>query len=154
MNEKKEIVYEQLGGYLNFVAGHPDVVAINSLFSQLSSQTPDHDKLHSSDIQEICRNHYVFVARKDGAIVGIAILVVMYLLGGRIGWVEDVAVDELHRRQGIARGLISRLIECATIQGCKHLNLTSKPERVAANELYRDIGFLMRQTNVYRRAVG
>ena len=29
------------------------------------------------------------------------------------------------------------------------LNLTSKPERVAANELYRKMGFERRETNVY-----
>ena len=35
--------------------------------------------------------------------------------------------------------------------GAKSTNLTSRPEREAANRLYRSLGFEQRDTNVYRR---
>jgi len=34
--------------------------------------------------------------------------------------------------------------------GAKSVDLTSKPSRIAANKLYRDLGFELRETNVYR----
>jgi ribosomal protein S18 acetylase RimI-like enzyme len=35
--------------------------------------------------------------------------------------------------------------------GCKNINLTSSPNRVAANALYKKLGFEIRETNVYRK---
>lgn len=33
------------------------------------------------------------------------------------------------------------------------LQLTSRPERVAANEMYRRLGFVRRETNAYRMKI-
>jgi len=41
-------------------------------------------------------------------------------------------------------------IEYARSAGAKAVDLTSKPSRIAANQLYRKTGFLLRETNVYR----
>ena len=37
-----------------------------------------------------------------------------------------------------------------TIKGARTIELTSRPERAAANKLYRKLGFERRNTNVYR----
>jgi ribosomal protein S18 acetylase RimI-like enzyme len=41
-------------------------------------------------------------------------------------------------------------IQLAEQSGARHLNLTSRPDREAANRLYRRLGFDHRETNVYR----
>ena len=35
-------------------------------------------------------------------------------------------------------------------QGLKNINLTSRPQRMAANNFYQKIGFEKQETNVYR----
>ncbi|EJX09287.1 acetyltransferase, GNAT family, partial [gut metagenome] len=46
--------------------------------------------------------------------------------------------------------LIRHLIQQAQDWGVKSINLTSRPERVAANLFYQSEGFKPRNTNVYR----
>ena len=42
------------------------------------------------------------------------------------------------------------MIEIARSRGAKTVDLTSRPSREAANRLYQRIGFVARETNVYR----
>jgi len=65
-------------------------------------------------------------------------------------WIEDVVVDESHRGEGIGRQLTLFAIDFAKSKGYKTLELTSRPSRIAANQLYRTLGFTLRETNVYR----
>lgn len=87
----------------------------------------------------------------DGRILGCASLCVFDSPTGRKASVEDVVVSSDARRQGIGRALMDHIIgyalrELAPID----LHLTSRPERVAANEMYKRMGFEKRVTNVYR----
>ena len=41
-------------------------------------------------------------------------------------------------------------IDLARSKGAKTVDLTSRPSREAANRLYQRIGFLPRETNIYR----
>jgi ribosomal protein S18 acetylase RimI-like enzyme len=43
-------------------------------------------------------------------------------------------------------------LEIAKARGAKTVDLTSRPSRVAANKLYQKLGFVLRDTNVYRFA--
>lgn len=65
-------------------------------------------------------------------------------------WIEDVVVDEAFRGRGIGRRLVEQAISLAETAGNATLMLTSNPTRVAANGLYRAIGFEQKVTNVYR----
>jgi len=67
----------------------------------------------------------VYVARCGGTIVGMAVFVPHRHLPGLRFHVEDVVVDERHRRQGVARAL-----------------------------LYLDLGFVPSDTTVFRRVTG
>lgn len=65
-------------------------------------------------------------------------------------WVEDVVTSPECRGRGYAGALIAHL-QCESVRlGAKSLNLTSRPDREAANRLYRRAGFEPRTTNVYR----
>lgn len=95
--------------------------------------------------------HLFAAVGNDGRILGCASLCVFDSPTGRKASVEDVVVSSDARRQGIGRALMDHIIgyalrELAPID----LHLTSRPERVAANEMYKRIGFEKRVTNVYR----
>lgn len=96
---------------------------------------------------------FVFIARhptSDDEIVGTATLGTFVTPTGRHGWIEDVVVDKGARRQGIGEALTQACIEKARSLSLGEVNLTSNPSRVAANKLYQQMGFIQRDTNVYR----
>ena len=83
-------------------------------------------------------------------IVGTLTLVVFPIPTGMRAWIEDVIVDSNSRGKGIAKLLVKRAIELAQSLGAKSVDLTSRPSRVEANLLYLNLGFGVRETNVYR----
>ena len=84
-----------------------------------------------------------------GQIVGILSLTVYHVPTGTRAIVEDVVVDEDHRRMGIGEALVRHSIELAREAGANGVSLTSNPQRVAANQLYLSMGFELRKTNAY-----
>lgn len=69
---------------------------------------------------------------------------------GRKACVEDVVVNLACRGHHIGRKLMEYIIDFARCElGDVDLHLTSSPRRVAANNLYRSVGFQQRETNVY-----
>jgi len=95
-----------------------------------------------------------FVARDDDdRIVGVATLVIFPIPTAWRGWIEDVIVDESLNGRGIGSALTRAMIDHASGAGCKTVDLTSRPKREAANRMYRKLGFVERDTNVYRFAL-
>jgi ribosomal protein S18 acetylase RimI-like enzyme len=94
---------------------------------------------------------HLYAARMDGRIVGVASLVVYPIPTGIRAHVDDVVVDESARGHGISRRLLDHLVaEANTRFHVRTIDLTSRPDREAANHLYRTSGFAQRNTNVYR----
>lgn len=128
-----------------------DVADINSLLSQLSK---DALPLNFDRIVEITKqkNFYVAVARVSATqqIVGMGSIIFMQTLMGLKALIEDVIVDKKHRGQKLGERIIETLIEDARKKKAECVELTSKPERKAANKLYQKLGFRKRKTNVYR----
>jgi ribosomal protein S18 acetylase RimI-like enzyme len=92
-----------------------------------------------------------FVARDDHErIVGVATLVVFPIPTAWRAWIEDVIVDESLNGRGIGSSLTRAMVDHARDAGCKTVDLTSRPKREAANHMYRKLGFVERDTNVYR----
>ena len=92
----------------------------------------------------------LLVARADGAIVGSLTLVLVRIPTGLRVIIEDVVVDEQSRGQGVGRALNEVALELARDAGAVTVDLTSRPSREAANRLYLRLGFVIRDTNVYR----
>ena len=70
---------------------------------------------------------------------------------GLKAWIEDVVVDDDGARSRGRRGLEpggSR--RRRSRRGAKDVSLTSRPSREAANRLYLRLGFVARETNMYR----
>lgn len=92
-----------------------------------------------------------FLARRDdGTIIGVATLSTFPIPTAIRSWVQDVIVDEASNNQGIGRMLLDAMVARAGELDAKTVDLTSRPSREAANHLYRNAGFEVRETNVYR----
>ena len=124
--------------------------AMAQLIPQVSESAPlpSEDELKTIVSSPVTR---LLLARDEaGSIVGTLTLVVFRIPTGVGAWIEDVVVDERARRQGVGEALMTAAIQFAEQSGARHLNLTSRPDREAANRLYRRLGFDQRETNVYR----
>lgn len=124
---------------------------INLLLPQLSAAS---EPLTVCAVESIVRDARLLVARtEEGAIKGMATLCIIRGPSGTKGFVEDVVVDASLCGQGIGAGLVTELIAEAKRRGAQKIELTSRPERVAANRLYQKLGFELRKTNHYRMAL-
>lgn len=98
-------------------------------------------------------NMHQYAAFDEDRMVGCATLCVCHTPEKVIGFVEAVVVAAECRGQHIGRRLMERIIDDARRFGVQELHLTSRPQRVAANGLYRALGFERKETNVYRLKV-
>lgn len=128
----------------------PELVeAFVRLTPQLSSSAPVPG---GAELAEMVRSPTttLLLARSAGAIVGSLTLVVFRIPTGVRAWVEDVVVDEASRGRGVAEILCREAVNRAAAAGARTVDLTSRPSREAANRLYRRLGFVRRETNVWR----
>lgn len=65
-------------------------------------------------------------------------------------WIEDVVVDRDVRGRGVGQALTRCVLNHAREQGARAVDLTSRPSREAANVMYVKVGFVQRDTKVYR----
>jgi ribosomal protein S18 acetylase RimI-like enzyme len=93
----------------------------------------------------------LLVARDDdGRIVGTATLSTCRTPTRRRAHLDDVVVDGSARGLGVGAALTTAAIDLARALGAEQIDLTSNPDREAANRLYQRLGFRRRETNVYR----
>jgi ribosomal protein S18 acetylase RimI-like enzyme len=106
----------------------------------------------NSELAEIIKSDStsMFVARVGNQIVGLLTLAVFRIPTAVRAWIEDVVVDSSARGHGVGEALNMAAIAEAKRRGAKTVDLTSRPSREAANRLYQRIGFVARDTNVYR----
>jgi ribosomal protein S18 acetylase RimI-like enzyme len=64
-----------------------------------------------------------------------------------------VVVDGDARGHGVGEALNKAAIDEAKSRGAITVELTSRPSREAANRLYQRLGFVARDTNVYRYTI-
>ena len=63
--------------------------------------------------------------------------------------IEDMIVDEKYRGQGLGKKILLDLLRWAKENGVEMVELTSGSHRMAANELYKKVGFQLHPTNHY-----
>lgn len=125
------------------------VEAFQSLIPQLA---PGCALPTEKDLEAIINSttSHLFVAEDNGHILGTFTLVFTKIPTGTKIWIEDVVVDQSARGQGVGEQLMVFAIDYVKSENCSTINLTSSPDRVAANKLYQKLGFMQRETNVYR----
>lgn len=128
-----------------------DIADLNYLLSQVSVGA---EPLTLESLGHILEQSLLVVAQAfsdDGyRIVGMGFSSPVRTGSGLRMHLNDIVVSVEHRGQGLARKIVTTLLEHARRDGARSADLTSNPERGAANELYRSIGFQLRETNVYR----
>jgi ribosomal protein S18 acetylase RimI-like enzyme len=87
--------------------------------------------------------------REDKQLLGGLCLTIYRVPTGVRSIIEDLIVDESARRRGVGQALIHYAIELAREAGAAGITLTSNPQREAANQFYKSIGFELRKTNPY-----
>ena len=97
--------------------------------------------------------HFFVCEAEDGQIIGMLTLTTSNIPTGTKFRIEDVVIDETQRGKGFGKELMLHAIRFAESTGAKAIDLTSRPYRIAANQLYQDLGFTRRDTNVYRYQV-
>jgi ribosomal protein S18 acetylase RimI-like enzyme len=127
------------------------VEAFERLVPQLSRSSPPPDRAALDDIVSAPGTILLVAIDGDsGDIVGSLSLVVFRIPTGLRAWIEDVVVDEAVSGRGIGTALNQSALDRARQLGARTVDLTSRPSREAANALYRKLGFVQRETNVYR----
>lgn len=100
-------------------------------------------------------SHLFALMDDNGKIIGSATLCVSDLPTGRKACVEAVVVKTEYRSKHLGKQLMEHLIDYARNHFVGiNLCLTSHPRRVAANALYKSLGFKQRETNVYQLEIG
>ncbi|MCX4486342.1 GNAT family N-acetyltransferase [Streptomyces anulatus] len=125
------------------------VDAFGRLLPQLSSKAKP---LGYQAVQRMvtCDANTVLVARTAETIVGTLTLVMFPVPSGLRARVEDVVVDGAARGRGVAGLLTEEALRIAREAGARTVDLTSRPDRAAANRLYERLGFRTRESTVYR----
>ena len=127
----------------------------NAVCELLQQLTGKECTLTSDELEKIIstRNTILYVAIDEDAnnkIVGMLSLVFLRKLTGYTIRVEDVVVLNEARKRGIGKELMLYAIQIAKNKGVKNMDLTSRPSRSEANNLYQSLGFELHNTNVYR----
>lgn len=128
------------------------VAAFEKLIPQLSTSNkpPSRDQLTEIALAPAS---VLFLARVNGQIVGSLTLATFRIPTGVRAWIEDVVVDSDARGHGVGEALNKAAIAEAKRRGAITVELTSRPSREAANRLYQRLGFVARETNVYRLTI-
>jgi len=126
--------------------------AFDSLLLQL---TPAKINFSGSDLKRMIDsdNVVLLIARETkagGKIIGTLSYAFYRTPTGLSFRIEDVVVDHSARGKGVGRELMHYAIRKAKTMKADKIDLTSSPERTAANRLYQSLGFVLKKTNVYR----
>lgn len=123
--------------------------AVQRLTNQLTSHPVEINE--ASWIQMLSRDDsHLFLLLVDEEVAGMISVGIYFSPTGGKAWIEDVVVDEVYRGRGLSKCLVEHAIIFAREAGVHTLMLTSRPARIAANHLYRSMGFVQRETNVYK----
>jgi len=125
----------------------------NAVLKLLPQLGPDLKSLtikHFKSLLKSEKSHFFVAELDDRQIVGMLTIGTYIIPSGTKVWIEDVVVDESQRGKGIGKELMLFAIGFAKALGAESIELTSKPSRITANRLYKNLGFVLRETNVYR----
>jgi ribosomal protein S18 acetylase RimI-like enzyme len=128
-----------------------DAALAASVASLLPQLAPHRTAPDVATLQELCAapNTHFLVARDGDTVVGMLTLLLYRIPTGFRGWIHDVVVDEAARGRGVGEALTQEAQRIARDAGAIAVELTTRPERAAANRLYRRLGFAPRDTNAY-----
>jgi ribosomal protein S18 acetylase RimI-like enzyme len=129
------------------VAAQADLAEILRLYAQpdldgKALSLPEAERLFDRLAQY--PDYHLYVAVRDGQVVGTFALLIMHNLGHwgtPSGVIEDVAVDPACQGQGIGRIMMRHALEICGEKGCYKAVLSSNLRRERAHAFYESLGF-------------
>ena len=125
-----------------------DLADIDALMHELSATSFCNEELLNNALNDA--NVHVYVIRDEGHIVATGTLCIKHTLEFTIADIESVVVSSKYRGRGYGKELMTAMVEAAKKMNVHHIQLTSNPARVAANQLYQEMGFERYETNCYK----
>ncbi len=119
---------------------------VSALYTQLN---PTISQVRLSEIIARGSTTRMVVCRDAGTLLGLALLAQYIVISGRKGMIEDVVVDTANRGRGIGRELLNKLLEEAKKDGLNEVLLFTGHHRIAAINLYRSMGFQLKESGLY-----
>ncbi|MCL6265222.1 GNAT family N-acetyltransferase [Flagellimonas myxillae] len=119
---------------------------ISDLFKQLA---PDLKQANLDRVLDNSNKATLVYCVANGQILGIASLCEYLAISGNKGWIEDVVVDFNSRGQGIGRKLMEKLLDIAKEKELAEILLFSGHHRVPAIQMYKSLGFVLRESGLY-----
>lgn len=128
------------------------VAALGRLIPQLSASAAPLDRAALVDVIATPSNILLLARDQEcgNRIIGTLTLVIFRIPTGIRAWIEDVVVDSSARGRGVGEALTREAIRLAAERGAQTIDLTSRRSREAAHRLYEKVGFILRDTGVYR----
>ncbi len=115
----------------------------------LVKQLDDSTKVEEFNIYTAQLNGYISKKYDGDKLIGFGWIFPRQTLLRKQAVIEDMIVDETYRGKGYGKEIVLDLIRWAKENGVEVIELTSSPRRVAANELYKRVGFKLHPTNHY-----
>ena len=134
---------EELSSYIP-----KDLADLDALMHELSATSFCNEELSNNALNDA--NVHVYVIRDKGHIVATGTLCIKHTLEFTIADIESVVVSSKCRGRGYGKELMTAMIKAAMKMNVHHIQLTSNPARVAANQLYQELGFEKYETNCYK----
>ena len=95
-------------------------------------------------------NSHLFFLYENDDIAGMLTIGIYRTPTGSKAWIEDVVIEDTLRGRGFGKLIVQHAIKFVKLSKIGLLMLTSNPSRIAANKLYKSLGFEQKETNVYR----
>lgn len=121
---------------------------LDALMHELSATSFCNEELLNNALNDA--NVHVYVIRDGGHIVATGTICIKHTLEFTIADIESVVVSSKCRGRGYGKELMTAMIEAAKKMNVHHIQLTSNPARVVANQLYQELGFERYETNCYK----
>ncbi len=126
---------------------------IKTLIKQLTEPRCDITIDSLNAIINLGESELLVAKDENDKIVGSMCLMVYTIPSTKKAFIEDVVVSAEARGKGYGKAMIEKAIEMAKAKGVKYIELSSNPKRIAANALYKKLGFKVRETNYYRMEI-
>lgn len=135
-----------------------DFSDVSSLLKESFPEVSDmlEESLISSDTLSLDKAKYIqLVCEVENKVVGYALASRTHdpILKKNSFWIDYVCVNSNYRGNGIGKLLINKIEEIARNENALFLQLTSSRFRVGARKMYSDLGFSIRESDIFRKVL-
>lgn len=112
--------------------------------------------LSDNTVLDLDKDKYIqLVAYSDEKVIGYALASRSYdpIMRKKNLWIDYVCVNPEYRGKGIARQLLQEIEKIAKEEGILKMELTSSRFRTGARKLYMDFGFVIRESDIFRKVL-